>query len=275
MKKLQFVSLLLCLALALGGCGDVTIGESQSNAGQSAQAGEQTVGQSQGEEQVLSNERIPTELSSEGVFVRHWQEWDRESLPAQYLMELDDTALMLIEQVQNVCAQASPADLFDGIGHASVSALLRVALDKTPAIDFPVQIARDEDGDVSASSEEYPDHVLVSLLQNEQEEGRDLREFYYQEDVAAVYARLFGEGRTLSFQDLCPQYYYYAREGVFAHRGERTPVAVWPMLVRYNDGESTATVDLLLTENPGEDQPLLYTRADGGVVELTADTYQE
>ena len=47
------------------------------------------------------------------------------------------------------------------------------------------------------------------------------------------------------------------------------------MLVRYNDGESTATVDLLLTENPGEDQPLLYTRADGGVVELTADTYQE
>ena len=59
MKKLQFVSLLLCLALALGGCGDVTIGESQSNAGQSAQAGEQTVGQSQGEEQVLSNERIP------------------------------------------------------------------------------------------------------------------------------------------------------------------------------------------------------------------------
>lgn len=275
MKKLQFVSLLLCLALALGGCGDVTIGESQSNAGQSAQTGEQTVGQSQGEEQVLSNERIPTELSSEGVFVQHWQEWDRESLPAQYLMELDDTALMLIEQVQNVCAQASPADLFDGIGHASVSALLRVALDKTPAIDFPVQIARDEDGDVSASSEEYPDHVLVSLLQNEQEEGRDLREFYYQEDVAAVYARLFGEGRTLSFQDLCPQYYYYAREGVFAHRGERTPVAVWPMLVRYNDGESTATVDLLLTENPGEDQPLLYTRADGGVVELTADTYQE
>ena len=90
-----------------------------------------------------------------------------------------------------------------------------------------------------------------------------------------MYARLFGEGRTLSFQDLCPQYYYYAREGVFAHRGERTPVAVWPMLVRYNDGESTATVDLLLTENPGEDQPLLYTRADGGVVELTADTYQE
>ena len=178
MKKLQFVSLLLCLALALGGCGDVTIGESQSNAGQSAQTGEQTVGQSQGEEQVLSNERIPTELSSEGVFVQHWQEWDRESLPAQYLMELDDTALMLIEQVQNVCAQASPADLFDGIGHASVSALLRVALDKTPAIDFPVQISRDEDGDVSASSEEYPDHVLVSLLQNEQEEGRDLREFY-------------------------------------------------------------------------------------------------
>ena len=88
MKKLQFVSLLLCLALALGGCGDVTIGESQSNAGQSAQAGEQTVGQSRGEEQVLSNERIPTELSSEGVFVQHWQEWDREGLPAQYLMEL-------------------------------------------------------------------------------------------------------------------------------------------------------------------------------------------
>ena len=59
MKKLQFVSLLLCLALALGGCGDVTIGESQSNAGQSAQAGEQTVGQSQGEEQVLSTSASP------------------------------------------------------------------------------------------------------------------------------------------------------------------------------------------------------------------------
>ena len=275
MKKLQFVSLLLCLALALGGCGDVTIGESQSNAGQSAQAGEQTVGQSQGEEQVLSNERIPTELSSEGVFVQHWQEWDRESLPAQYLMELDDTALMLIEQVQNVCAQASPADLFDGIGHASVSALLRVALDKTPAIDFPVQISRDEDGDVSASSEEYPDHVLVSLLQNEQEEGRDLREFYYQEDVAAVYSHLFGSGRALSFQDQCPSYYYYAREGVFAHKGDRIQTQVWPMVVRYDDGETTATVDLLLTEIQGSDKPLLYRKAEGGTVELTASNYQQ
>ena len=217
----------------------------------------------------------PTELSSEGVFVQHWQEWDRESLPAQYLMELDDTALMLIEQVQNVCAQASPADLFDGIGHASVSALLRVALDKTPAIDFPVQIARGRGRRCERQQRGIPRPCAGQPSAERAGGGARPAGILLSGGRSGGVRRLFGEGRTLSFQDLCPQYYYYAREGVFAHRGERTPVAVWPMLVRYNDGESTATVDLLLTENPGEDQPLLYTRADGGVVELTADTYQE
>ena len=207
MKRLQFISLLLALSLALGGCSGLTVGQSEQQSGQQ-DTQTQTVGESQQAEQPLSNEHIPTELESEGVFVQHWQDWDRASLPSQYLMELDDTALMLIEQVQNVCADAAPADLFDGIEHASVNALLQVALEKTPAIDFPIQIERNEDGEIVAQSEEYPDHVLTNLLQNEQEEGRDLREFYYQEDVTAVYARLFGEGRTLSFQDLCPEYYY-------------------------------------------------------------------
>lgn len=274
MKRLQFISLLLALSLALGGCSGLTVGQSEQQSGQQ-DTQTQTVGESQQAEQPLSNEHIPTELESEGVFVQHWQDWDRASLPSQYLMELDDTALMLIEQVQNVCADAAPADLFDGIEHASVNALLQVALEKTPAIDFPIQIERNEDGEIVAQSEEYPDHVLTNLLRNEQEEGRDLREFYYQEDVTAVYTRLFGEGRTLSFQDLCPQYYYYAREGVFAHKGERTPVDVWPMMVDYHDGTSVVTADLLLTQNTGTDNPLQYTRSDGGLVELTADNYQQ
>ena len=273
MKKIQFTAALLALMLALGGCSGTTVGESQS--AQSSQS--ITVGESQEEqdEQVLSAERIPTELEGEGVFVDRWQDWDRETLPSQYLTEVDDTLLRLVEQVQKVSANAEPADLFDGIEHAGTSRLLRVALEKTPAIDLQFQMTRDSEGNLQAQSDSYPDHVLTALLQNEQEEGRDLREFYYQEDVAAVYSHLFGSGRALSFQDLCPSYYYYAREGVFAHKGDRIQTQVWPMVVRYDDGETTATVDLLLTEIQGSDKPLLYRKAEGGTVELTAANYQQ
>ena len=273
MKKVQFTAALLALMLALGGCSGTTVGESQS--AQSSQS--ITVGESQEEqdEQVLSAERIPTELEGEGVFVDRWQDWNREILPSQYLTEVDDTLLRLVEQVQKVSADAEPADLFDGIEHAGTSRLLRVALEKTPAIDLQFQMTRDSEGNLQAESDSYPDHVLTALLQNEQEEGRDLREFYYQEDVAAVYSHLFGSGRALSFQDQCPSYYYYAREGVFAHKGDRIQTQVWPMVVRYDDGETTATVDLLLTEIQGSDKPLLYRKAEGGTVELTASNYQQ
>ena len=273
MKKVQFTAALLALMLALGGCSGTPVGESQS--AQSSQS--ITVGDSQEEqdEQVLSAERIPTELEGEGVFVDRWQDWDRETLPSQYLTEVDDTLLRLVEQVQKVSADAEPADLFDGIEHAGTSRLLRVALEKTPAIDLQFQMTRDSEGNLQAESDSYPDHVLTALLQNEQEEGRDLREFYYQEDVAAVYSHLFGSGRALSFQDQCPSYYYYAREGVFAHKGDRIQTQVWPMVVRYDDGETTATVDLLLTEIQGSDKPLLYRKAEGGTVELTASNYQQ
>lgn len=273
MKKVQFTAALLALMLALGGCSETTVGESQS--AQSSQS--ITVGESQEEqdEQVLSAERIPTELEGEGVFVDRWQDWDRETLPSQYLTEVDDTLLRLVEQVQKVSADAEPADLFDGIEHAGTSRLLRVALEKTPAIDLQFQMTRGSEGNLQAESDSYPDHVLTALLQNEQEEGRDLREFYYQEDVAAVYSHLFGSGRALSFQDQCPSYYYYAREGVFAHKGDRIQTQVWPMVVRYDDGETTATVDLLLTEIQGSDKPLLYHKAEGGTVELTASNYQQ
>ena len=273
MKKVQFTAALIALMLALGGCSGTTVGESQS--AQSSQS--ITVGESQEEqdEQVLSAERIPTELEGEGVFVDRWQDWDRETLPSQYLTEVDDTLLRLVEQVQKVSADAEPADLFDGIEHAGTSRLLRVALEKTPAIDLQFQMTRDSEGNLQAESDSYPDHVLTALLQNEQEEGRDLREFYYQEDVAAVYSHLFGSGRALSFQDQCPSYYYYAREGVFAHKGDRIQTQVWPMVVRYDDGETTATVDLLLTEIQGSDKPLLYHKAEGGTVELTASNYQQ
>lgn len=272
MKKVQFTAALLALMLALGGCSGTTVGESQS--AQSSQS--ITVGaQEEQDEQVLSAERIPTELEGEGVFVDRWQDWDRETLPSQYLTEVDDTLLRLVEQVQKVSADAEPADLFDGIEHAGTSRLLRVALEKTPAIDLQFQMTRDSEGNLQAESDSYPDHVLTALLQNEQEEGRDLREFYYQEDVAAVYSHLFGSGRALSFQDQCPSYYYYAREGVFAHKGDRIQTQVWPMVVRYDDGETTATVDLLLTEIQGSDKPLLYRKAEGGTVELTASNYQQ
>src|SRR5699024_9053623 len=135
-------------------------------------------------------------------------------------------------------------------------------------IDLEVEVV---DGRIEAVGENYANHVLTKLLQNELEEGRDLREIYYQEDVTAVYSQLFGEGRTLSFQDLCPNYYYYAREGVFAHKGEKTERFIWPMLVGYTDSKVSMTVDLLLTERVDESQPLFYTKADGTQVELSAD----
>ncbi len=277
-KKQQVVALTLAITLLLSGCSGLTIGSSEKqeqdtqqslNVGQSTAQKEKT---EEEQEEPLSNEKIPTEMESQGVFVAHYQDWDRESLPSQYLMEMDDTALMLIEQVQNVTADTQPVDLFDGIEHASMNSLLRVALDKTPAIDLEVEVV---DGRIEAVGENYANHVLTKLLQNELEEGRDLREIYYQEDVTAVYSQLFGEGRTLSFQDLCPNYYYYAREGVFAHKGEKTERFIWPMLVGYTDSKVSMTVDLLLTERVDETQPLLYTKADGTQVELSAENYVE
>lgn len=274
-KKHQLTAIALAAALLLSGCSGLTIGSSSRteqdtqqplNVGQSAAVQENTEEQ---QEEPLSTEKIPTEMESQGVFVQDYQQWDRENLPSQYLMEMDDTALMLIEQVQNVAVDTNPVDLFDGIEHAKTNSLLYTALEKTPAVDLQVEI---EDGQI-VENEQYPNHVLTKLLQNELEEGRDLREFYYQEDVTAVYSQLFGEGRTLNFQDLCPNYYYYAREGVFAHKGEKSERFIWPMLVGYAESKVSMTVDLLLTERVAPEQPLLYTKEDGSKVELTAENY--
>ena len=182
---------------------------------------------------------------------------------------------MLIEQVQNVTLSAAAPRAFDGIEHARTNDLLRISLKNTPPIDFDMKVERDENGKVIAQSQTYPNHTLTKLLQNEQEEGRDLREFYYQEDVAAVYSRLFGSGRTLGFQDLCPKYYYYAREGVFAHKGERNDPQIWPMLVQYQDSDTVISADLLLTEGSDPQKPLIYIAQDGSIVELTADNYRQ
>lgn len=271
MKKQKLIAILMAMTLALTGCSGMTIGSSEEN--NTNQNQEITIGESE-ETTPADTTRIPTALEGEGVFVQHWQDWDRESLLPQYFLSTDDTALMLIEQLQNVCASTEQIRLFDGIEHARTTDLLRIALKNTPAIDFPVKMERDENGNLIANTEQYPDHILTRLLQNEQEEGRDLRAFYYQEDVTAVYNHLFGEGRTLNFQDLCPQYYYYAREGVFAHKGEKVQTNVWPMLVRYTDGETAITVDLLLTEGSTPEKPLIYTKQDGSIVELTADNYR-
>lgn len=271
MNKTQIAAIALTVALSMSGCGQLTIGSSEE---QPAPNEELTIGESTEAQAPQDTQRIPTEMEGQGVFVRQWQSWDRASLPSQYMMEMDDAALMLIEQVQNVSVSTEPMRQFDGISHARTVDLLQIALENTPAIELPIQVARNEDGKLSADSKEYPNHVLTALLKNEQEEGRDLREFYYQEDVAAVYSHLFGDGRTLNFQDLCPSYYYYAREGVFAHKGERSRTAVWPMLVRYTDAEDAITVDLLLTEGSDPSKPLIYRRADGGLVELTADNYR-
>ncbi len=271
MNRTQIAAVALTVALTMSGCGQLTIGSSEE---QPAPNEELTVGESTAEQTPQDTSRIPTEMEGQGVFVRQWQSWDRAALPSQYMMEMDDTALMLIEQVQNVSVSAEPMRQFDGISHARTVDLLQIALENTPAIEMEIQVTRSENGKPSADSKKYPDHVLTALLRNEQEEGRDLREFYYQEDVVAVYSHLFGDGRTLNFQDLCPSYYYYAREGVFAHKGERTRTAIWPMLVRYEDTENTITADLLLTEGSDSSKPLVYRRADGGMVELTADNYR-
>ena len=47
------------------------------------------------------------------------------------------------------------------------------------------------------------------------------------------------------------------------------------MLVGYTDSKVSMTVDLLLTERVDETQPLLYTKADGTQVELSAENYVE
>lgn len=274
MKKRCLTALLLAMMVSLSGCGGLTIGSSKE---QAPKEEEPVVGQSypQDAAQIVDTSRIPTELEGQGVFVQHWKEWDKATLPSQYLREMDDTALMLIEQVQNVTVSAAAPRAFDGIEHARINDLLRISLKNTPAIDFDMKLQRNEDGRLIAESKRYPDHMLTKLLQNEQEEGRDLREFYYQEDVAAVYNHLFGSGRTLGFQDLCPKYYYYAREGVFAHKGEKVEPKVWPMLVQYQDGEKSVMVDLVLTEGNDPAKPLIYTSADGSIIELTADNYQK
>lgn len=275
MRKKQYLAALLAVMLLnLSACGELTPGSSEENAPQQQQV---TVGESHTEEmqEATDNSRIPTELEGQGVFVSHWQDWDQAKLPSQYLSEMDDTALMLIEQVQNVTLSAAAPRAFDGIEHARTNDLLRISLKNTPPIDFDMKIERDENGKVIAQSQTYPNHTLTKLLQNEQEEGRDLREFYYQEDVAAVYSRLFGSGRTLGFQDLCPKYYYYAREGVFAHKGERNDPQIWPMLVQYQDSDTAISADLLLTEGSDPQKPLIYIAQDGSIVELTADNYRQ
>lgn len=275
MKKLRFAAALLTLSLMMSGCSQLTVGSSDESS--SDQTSPITVGFSSTDEtqDTVDHSAIPTELESQGVFVSHWQDWDPASLPAQYLMEMDDTAYRMIEQVQNVTVDLSAPTTFDGIEHAPTTSLLRIALDHTPSIELSVEFDRDEEGNLLAESSQYPNHTLIRLLQNELEEGRDLREFYYQEDVTAVYARLFGDGRLLSFQDLCPDYYYYAREGVFAHKGTRTDSEIWPMLVDYSDNDETITVDLLLTQGSDPEKPLTYLRADGSTTQLTADNYQE
>ena len=274
MRKKQYLAALLAVMLfTLSACGELTPGSSEENAPQQ----QMTVGESNREEtqQPTDNSRIPTELEGQGVFVSHYQDWDQAKLPSQYLSEMDDTALMLIEQVQNVTLSAAAPRAFDGIEHARTNDLLRISLKNTPPIDFDMKVERDENGKVIAQSQTYPNHTLTKLLQNEQEEGRDLREFYYQEDVAAVYSRLFGSGRTLGFQDLCPKYYYYAREGVFAHKGERNDPQIWPMLVQYQDSDTVISADLLLTEGSDPQKPLIYIAQDGSIVELTADNYRQ
>ena len=191
MKKLRFAAALIALSMMMSGCSQLTIGSSDESS--SAETPSVTIGSSTKDDQenTVDTSLIPTELESEGVFVSHWQDWDLESLPSQYLMEMDDTAYMLIEQVQNVTAALAAPTTFDGIEHAPTNALLRIALEHTPAIELSVEFELDEDGNLTAISSQYPNHALVRLLQNELEEGRDLREFYYQEDVTAVYARLF------------------------------------------------------------------------------------
>lgn len=274
MRKKQYLAALLAVMLfTLSACGELTPGSSEENAPQQ----QMTVGESNREEaqQPTDNSRIPTELEGQGVFVSHYQDWDQAKLPSQYLSEMDDTALMLIEQVQNVTLSAAAPRAFDGIEHARTNDLLRISLKNTPPIDFDMKVERDENGKVIAQSQTYPNHTLTKLLQNEQEEGRDLREFYYQEDVAAVYSQLFGSGRTLGFQDLCPKYYYYAREGVFAHKGERNDPQIWPMLVQYQDSDTVISADLLLTEGSDPQKPLIYIAQDGSIVELTADNYRQ
>ena len=278
MKMQKTAALLAAMLIALSGCSEVTVGLSQEEVSEE----EPVIGQSaealkeQEEKEILppDDSRIPTELDTAPAFVEEWKTWDMSQMPPQYLMQMDETALKLIETVREISLQNQMMRPFDGISHASTADLMRIALKNTPSLNFSIQVDRDDKGNVSTVSEEHPNHVLTLLMQNELEEGRDIRDFYYQEDVAAVYRRLFGGGRNLVFQDLCPKYYYYAREGVFGRKGDAEKNQVWPMMVRYEIGENTITADLLLTEENQKNKPLIYHKADGGIVELTADNYR-
>lgn len=279
MKIKTTAALLAAMLLALSGCSELTVGSSTQN-----QTEEQIViGESkedkednseEQEEAELDTQKIATELEGQGIFVEHWQDWDRETLPSQYLIQIDDSVLRLIEQVRNVTIESKNIQFFDGIEHANNNELLHIALQNTPKLHFDTNIVRDKKGKVQVNSDQYPNHILLKLLQNEQEEGRDIRELYYQEDVAAVYRRLFGSNRSVSFQDLCPKYYYYAREGVFARKGDEEKSNVWPMIVHYEEGENEIDVDLILTEGNKNNKPLIYYKEDGSIVELTADNYR-
>ena len=143
MRKKQYLAALLAVMLfTLSACGELTPGSSEENAPQQ----QMTVGESNREEaqQPTDNSRIPTELEGQGVFVSHYQDWDQAKLPSQYLSEMDDTALMLIEQVQNVTLSDAAPRAFDGIEHARTNDLLRISLKNTPPIDFDMKVERDE-----------------------------------------------------------------------------------------------------------------------------------
>ena len=109
MNRTQIAAVALTVALTMSGCGQLTIGSSEE---QPAPNEELTVGESTAEQTPQDTSRIPTEMEGQGIFVRQWQSWDRAALPSQYMMEMDDTALMLIEQVQNVSVSTEPMRQF-------------------------------------------------------------------------------------------------------------------------------------------------------------------
>ena len=82
-KKQQVVALTLAITLLLSGCSGLTIGSSEKqeqNTQQSLNVGQSTAQEEKNEEEQeepLSNEKIPTEMESQGVFVAHYQDWDR------------------------------------------------------------------------------------------------------------------------------------------------------------------------------------------------------
>lgn len=131
------------------------------------------------------------------------------------------------------------------------------------------------DGRIEAVGENYSNHVLTKLLQNELEEGRDLREIYYQEDVQrSIPSCLEREGPFLS--RICVQTTIIMQGKAYSHIKAKRPSALsgrcwWDI----PNSKVSMTVDLLLTERVDETQPLLYTKADGTQVELSAENYVE